>query len=200
MAQTTWAAFPVRIIGRSDRSPRYTVVQYTGEPSVNHGTDNSHRAGVLAHVRTDALEAENATPITRYAEATAGTLTLRVTFAEWSLSDGEIRPQYRYRIADNETGQTHRGRDLYGPAVQVINPPHELSALVSFLSAAAEAYASTMAPYGPDDDAPWFPAWLQERAYINSDDLATLGDDLDTCPRCGGNHDRIDSREPCPTA
>ena len=139
-------------------------------------------------------------PITRHAEATAGTLTLRVTFAEWSLSDGEIRPQYRYRISDSETGQTHHGRDLYGPAVRVINPPHELGALVSFLGAAAEAYASRMAPYGPDDDAPWFPAWLQERAYINSDELAMTGEDLDPCPRCGSDHDRIDSREPCPLA
>jgi hypothetical protein len=58
-----------------------------------------------------------------------------------------------------------------------------LSALVSFLSAAAEHYAYRMAPYGPDDDAPWFPAWLQERAYINSDELA-MASELDTCPRC----------------
>jgi hypothetical protein len=139
-------------------------------------------------------------PITRRAEATAGTLTLTVVFQHWSLSDGEIRPQYRYAITDSETGQTHRGRDLYGPAVRVIDPPHELGALVSFLGAAAEAYASRMAPYGPDDDAPWFPAWLQERAYINSDELAMASWELDTCPRCGGDHDRIDRREHCPTA
>jgi hypothetical protein len=138
-------------------------------------------------------------PITRHAETTAGTLTIRVTFREWSLSGGEIRPQYRYRITDTETGQSHRGNDLHGPAVRVIDPPHELSAMLSFLSAAAEHYGSRMAPYGREDDAPWFPAWLQERAYINSDEIDMASLELDTCPRCGGDHDRIDRREPCPT-
>lgn len=55
----TWANFPVVIIGQSERSPRYTEVEFTGEPSVEYGTPNDHRAGKRAHVRTDALLAEN---------------------------------------------------------------------------------------------------------------------------------------------
>lgn len=33
----------------------------------------------------------------------------------------------------------------------------------------------------------------------NLDEALTLLEEEDPCPRCGGEHDRIDRREPCPT-
>lgn len=115
------------------------------------------------------------TTATRFAETMAGTLRLTVHFRQWVARDADIKPQYLYRVTDMATGETYAARDLYGPAVpRVADAEGMVGALADFLAAAAEAYAYRMQPYGPDDDAPWFPPALQEAAYLNADELAMV--------------------------
>ncbi|WP_344105818.1 hypothetical protein [Myceligenerans crystallogenes] len=129
--------------------------------------------------------------------ATAGTLQIEL----WHVGrepepwpDRGARQRYSYRVTDTAqqpssqdddnperpTGAVAVGDDLRSGVGAPADPDEMLRSLVSFLSAAGEAYAHTMRnPATPSENLDLFPEWLNEAAYQNISELALLELDLD---------------------
>lgn len=99
-------------------------------------------------------------------EVGSGTITVATT----DRHDAEHRPVYFWRVSDGETSD--HGWDLYGPANGSPSRESAMSALVSFLGAAAES-----SPGG--ENAGLFSPAIVEWARHESDEIAMLALDLD---------------------
>jgi hypothetical protein len=110
-------------------------------------------------------------PFTR----TAGNLTLTVWHIgpEYSPEDRGERQRYAYSITDRTRG--YEGNDIRSGVGAAPDVRDAMATLVSFLSAAAEAYGYSMRGYS-SDNATLFPQWIMEAAYQNSDELAMLSE------------------------
>lgn len=90
---------------------------------------------------------------------------------------GGLRRKYGYRISD-ERNSAHapvEGYDLYSGVSSPVDPRQALSTLVSFLTAAGEAYRANVSDPGKvSETADLFPPWVAEVAYINDNELAEL--------------------------
>lgn len=116
------------------------------------------------------------------ASAAAGTLRLYV----WHVGgvkdeDGGIRKRDGYRISDDHLNSAgFEAHDLYSGVGARVDPYHALTTLVAFLTAAGEAYRSTIgdAHVSSEKDT-LFPDWVNEAAYMNDTELAELTLDLE---------------------
>ena len=108
-------------------------------------------------------------PFTR----TAGNLTLTVWHIgpEYSPEDRGERQRYAYSITDRTRG--YEGNDIRSGVGAAPDIRDAMASLVSFLSAAAEAYNRP-----ESDNADLFPAWLMEATYMNSDEIDMLSAEL----------------------
>lgn len=105
-----------------------------------------------------------------------GSLTISIAFNDKDL-DGRVN--YRYWI-DSDDGQEFYGEDLSsgigGGSLQ-----DGLESLLSFMGAAAEAYAYEQRGR-KSDNGELFPAWLMEACYVNSDELQMAQCELEETP------------------
>lgn len=95
-----------------------------------------------------------------------------------SIDNGEGRARYRYHI-DTPAGEIYTAEDISTPRFDGPDrgTREAAEALVSFLSAEAEAYESTMGTAEPVDG--WlFNAAVAEWAYLNSDEISCAEMDL----------------------
>lgn len=95
---------------------------------------------------------------------------------------GGLRRKYAYRISDehNSAHAPVEAYDLYSGVSSPVDPRQALSTLVSFLTAAGEAYwANVRDPGRVSETADLFPPWVAEVAYINDNELAELAVDLE---------------------
>ncbi|EGD43963.1 hypothetical protein NBCG_01551 [Nocardioidaceae bacterium Broad-1] len=115
------------------------------------------------------------------ATADAGTLRLYV----WHVGgvkdeDGGIRKRYGYRLSDDKLNTAGiEAYDLYSGVGAGVDAQDALTTLVAFLTAAGEAYRSTMGdPNKMSENHALFPDWVNESAYMNDSELAELALDL----------------------
>lgn len=95
---------------------------------------------------------------------------------------GGYRQRYAYRIADATVPGLvpHDGRDIHSGVGATVDTLAGMGTLVTFLSAAADAYRYQMSnPLSAPENLDLFPAWVTEAAYLNSDELAMLGLELE---------------------
>ncbi|MFI8528170.1 hypothetical protein ACIGB8_27170 [Promicromonospora sukumoe] len=95
---------------------------------------------------------------------------------------GGYRQRYAYRITDatNPAAQPHDGRDIYSGVGAEADTTGGMSDLVAYLSAAGDAYQHQMShPLSAPENLNLFPAWVTEAAYLNSDELTALADELE---------------------
>ncbi|MFJ3408210.1 hypothetical protein [Promicromonospora sp. NPDC090134] len=95
---------------------------------------------------------------------------------------GGYRQRYAYRIADATApgALPHDGRDIHSGVGVEADTTAGMSALVAYLSAAADAYRYQMSnPLSAPENLDLFPAWVTEAAYLNSDELTMLADELE---------------------
>lgn len=109
--------------------------------------------------------------------AAAGTLRMYV----WHVGgvkdeDGGVRKRYGYRLSDDNLNTVgYEAYDLYSGVGAHVDPHHALTTLVAFLTAAGEAYRSTMGRTGGSSETETiFPGWVAEAAYMNDTELAAL--------------------------
>lgn len=120
------------------------------------------------------------TPSTDRASGTAGSLHLHVRHIGDSPDEGGgLRRRYRYQIdnADSADGPVI-GTDLYSGVGAPVDAHAALATLVSFVSAAGEAYGHTMRG-GQSENQHLFRRGVAEAAYVNSDELQVLAMDLE---------------------
>ena len=95
---------------------------------------------------------------------------------------GGYRQRYAYRIADATVpgAQPHDGRDIHSGVGAEVDTTAAMRALVTYLSAAADAYQHQMSnPLSAPENLDLFPAWATEAAYLNSDELTMLALELE---------------------
>jgi len=95
---------------------------------------------------------------------------------------GGFRQRYAYRIADATVpgALPHDGRDIYSGVGAEVDTTGGMSDLVAYLSAAADAYRHQMThPLSAPENLNLFPAWVTEAAYLSSDELTMLADELE---------------------
>ncbi|MDR7381247.1 hypothetical protein [Promicromonospora iranensis] len=95
---------------------------------------------------------------------------------------GGYRQLYAYRIADATVPGSvpHDGRDIHSGVGADVDVVTGMGTLVTFLSAAADAYRYQMSnPVSAPENLNLFPAWVVEAAYLNSDELAMLALELE---------------------
>lgn len=95
---------------------------------------------------------------------------------------GGYRQRYAYRITDATRPGTvpHDGRDIHSGVRAAADTTAQMSSLVAYLSAAADAYRHQMSnPLSAPENLNLFPAWVTEAAYLNSDELSVLADELE---------------------
>ncbi|MGY0541389.1 hypothetical protein ACW14X_28005 [Nocardioides sp. YJ-D4] len=108
---------------------------------------------------------------------TVGSLRIDVWYCEDRRDDdGGTRRAYGYRIADNDPAHTACERtDLESGVGSDIDVHAALSTLITFMTAAGEGYQHAMTNPGSDPESMrMFPIWVNEAAYLNSDELAIL--------------------------
>lgn len=96
--------------------------------------------------------------------------------------NGGYRQRYAYRIADATVPGVlpHDGRDIHSGVGADVDTTAQMGTLVAFLSAAADAYRHQMGnPLSAPENLDLFPAWVTEAAYLNSDELTMLADELE---------------------
>lgn len=115
------------------------------------------------------------TRATAQASGTAGTLDLHVRYVgDFQDEDGGLRRCYRYEVNDTSTAEPPAvGRDLYSGVDAPVDAHAALSTLVSFVSAAGEAYEHTMRG-GHSENLHLFRPCIAEAAYVNADELQML--------------------------
>lgn len=121
------------------------------------------------------------TDSSHHASAVAGSLRLNVWYDGDSFGAGGMRHRYRYEITDWDglADKSFRETDLESGVGDQVDARRALTSLVSFLSAAADAYRSAMShPAGRPEALEMFPTWVSESAYMNDDELAVLSLDL----------------------
>ena len=113
------------------------------------------------------------------ASGAAGSLRLSVRYIGDSPDeDGGVRRCYRYQIDDTDSPDGPViGTDLYSGIAAPVDAHAALATLVSFVSAAGEAYGHTMRG-GQSENQHLFRRGVAEAAYMNSDELQVLAMDL----------------------
>lgn len=113
----------------------------------------------------------------------AGSLSLALWHDGTSPDEhGGYRQRYAYRIADATVPGLvpHDGRDIHSGVGADVDTLTGMGTLVTFLSAAADAYRYQMShPLSAPENLDLFPAWVTEAAYLNSDELTMLALDLE---------------------
>lgn len=117
---------------------------------------------------------------TDQASGTAGSLHLSVRYIGDSPDEGGgVRRSYRYLIDDTDSPDGPViGTDLYSGVGAPVDARAALATLVSFVSAAGEAYGHTMRG-GQSENQHLFRRGAAEAAYLNSDELQVLAMDLE---------------------
>ncbi|WP_123788446.1 hypothetical protein [Phytoactinopolyspora halophila] len=109
---------------------------------------------------------------------TIGTLRLSVVYAGMvSDESGGRRCQYRYMVesTDPEAPGAYSNDDLFAGVGDPVDAERAMRALSSYLSAAGEAFGLRFAYPGREfENKRMFPEWVDEAAYQNAEELATL--------------------------
>ncbi|GAB4086395.1 hypothetical protein GCM10028784_30250 [Myceligenerans cantabricum] len=112
----------------------------------------------------------------------AGTLALTIWYDGEDINEaGGFRRRYGLRIFDaDQPDRVYEANDLRSGVGAEIDLIDTMRSLCSFLAAAADAYwATTSRPGVYSDNVRMFPDWLNEAAYLNSDEISMLGAELD---------------------
>lgn len=112
----------------------------------------------------------------------AGTLDLTIWYDGEDVDElGGFRQRYGLRIFKaDQTDRVYEANDLRSGVGAEIDLIDAMRSLCSFLGAAAEAYWATVGrPGAESNNTHMFPDWLNEVAYLNSDELSMLGAELD---------------------
>lgn len=119
-------------------------------------------------------------PTTDRASGSAGSLHLSVRYIGDSPDeDGGVRRCYRYQVDDTASPDGPViGTDLYSGVRAPVDAHAALATLVSFVSAAGEAYGHTMRG-GQSENQHLFRRGVAEAAYMNSNELQVLAMDLE---------------------
>lgn len=120
------------------------------------------------------------TSSTDHASGTAGSLHLQVRYIGDSPEEGGgLRRCYRYEVDDTDSPDGPViGTDLYSGVGAPVDAHAALATLVSFVSAAGEAFGHTMRG-GQSENQHLFQRGVAEAAYMNSDELQVLAMDLE---------------------
>lgn len=135
------------------------------------------------------------------ASGTAGSLHLSVRYISDSPDEGGgIRRCYRYQIDDTDSPDGPViGTDLYSGVGAPVDARAALATLVSFVSAAGDAYGHTMHG-GQSENQHLFRRGVAEAAYLNSDELQVLAMDLEhLTSRAGRDSERPSTQRDSPT-
>jgi hypothetical protein len=103
-------------------------------------------------------------------EVAIGNGKIRVELA--LLADEENRPLCRYKITDDAARIDHEGADIHLGASHKPSNTKAADALLSFLSAAGEAYVTEFEGNIDSENLDLFPIPVSEWAYVNAEEIS----------------------------